>query len=130
MADADPLTSTAPYPTEQPEILLVDLNGLKLVERGGALGIALSLGRDGLADVVQYARANPDEFLVGENVRWLSWEAWDRLVRAVEAHRSLRATPVAPVAAAPPRPPPLPARTTRPLPSLTIPLPEDTDDGS
>ena len=60
MADADPLTSTAPYPTEQPEILLVDLNGLKLVERGDALGIALSLGRDGLADVVQYARANPD----------------------------------------------------------------------
>lgn len=128
------------------EVLIADLGGLKLVERGAELGLALSVSRDGLADVVQYARAHPDDLVVGENVRWLSWDAWDRLVRAAEAHRSLRATPARPLPRVTAQPPPLPAsvpplpasvpppppRTTRlALPDVThTAIPEESDDGS
>jgi len=125
------------------EVLIADLGGLKLVERGAEIGLALSVSRDGLADVVQYARAHPDDLVVGENVRWLSWDAWDRLVRAAEAHRSLRATPARPLPRVTVQPPPLPAsvpppppHTTRralalPLPDVThAAIPEESDDGS
>ena len=56
-------------PQELLEVLLVDLGGLKLVERGGEIGLALSVSRDGLADVMQYARANPDALVVGDAAR-------------------------------------------------------------
>ncbi len=122
-------------PQELLEVLLVDLGGLKLVERGGEIGLALSVSRDGLADVMQYARANPDALVVGENVRWLSWDAWDRIVRTVEAYQSLRETPARPLPRVTTQPPPLPSGVPLPPPlgtrralPLPLPLPDATDE--